>query len=125
MSEAIVNDRLKNEWQAYSAGTKPAGYVHPLAIKALAEIGIHHQGRSKHVDEYRSIEFDQVITVCDSAAEECPIWLGPGRRVHMGYPDPAKATGTEDEIMGLFRQVRDDIDRQITDDLAGYKNTGE
>jgi arsenate reductase len=113
MAEAIVNDRLNGQWQAYSAGTKPAGYVHPLAIQALSEIGIHHQGRSKHVDEYRNFKFDQVVTVCDSAAEECPIWLGSGRRVHMGFPDPAKASGTDEEILEVFRQVRDDIAQQI------------
>lgn len=113
LAEAIVNARLDGRWQAFSAGTKPAGYVHPLAIKALAEIGIQHQGRSKHVDEYRGVDFDQVITVCDSAAEECPVWLGPGRRVHMGFPDPAKATGTDDEVLSVFRQVRDDIEHRI------------
>lgn len=113
LAEAIVNARLDGRWQAFSAGTKPVGYVHPLAIKALAEIGIQHQGRSKHVDEYRGVDFDQVITVCDSAAEECPVWLGPGRRVHMGFPDPAKATGTDDEVLSVFRQVRDDIEHRI------------
>lgn len=114
MAEAIVNDRLNGRWQAYSAGTKPAGYVHPLAIQALSEIGIHHQGRSKHFDEYRNFEFDQVVTVCDSAAKECPMWLGSGRRVHMGFPDPAKASGTDEEILDVFRQVRDDIAQQVT-----------
>ena len=118
MAEAIVNTRLNGEWLAFSAGTKPAGYVHPLAIKVLEEIGIQHQGRSKHVDEYRDTDFDQVITVCDSAAEECPVWLGPSRRVHMGFPDPAKATGTDDEVLSVFRQVRDDIDLQITEMLT-------
>ena len=118
MAEAIVNTHLKCKWQAYSAGTKPAGYVHPLATKALAEIGIRHKGLSKHVDEYRYIAFDLVIIVCDSASEECPIWLGPGRRVHMGYPDPAKATGTQDEVFELFRQVRDDIERQVPEFLS-------
>jgi arsenate reductase len=113
MAEAIVNDRLNGQWQAYSAGTKPAGYVHPLAIQALSEIGIHHQGRSKHVDEYRNFKFDQVVTVCDSAAKECPMWLGSGRRVHMGFPDPAKASGTDEEILEVFRQFRDDIAQQI------------
>lgn len=76
---------------------QPAGYVHPLALAALAEIGIAHQGRSKLVDEYRDVPFDLVVTVCDSAAEECPVWLGQGRRVHHSFPDPAKATGTKEE----------------------------
>jgi arsenate reductase len=109
MAEAIVNARLGDAWQAYSAGTQPTGHVHPLALRALAEIGIQHEGRSKHADEYRAVPFDLVVTVCDDAAENCPVWLGPGKRVHLGFPDPAKATGTEDEVMTAFRQVRDDI----------------
>nr|MBN1229280.1 arsenate reductase ArsC [Anaerolineae bacterium] len=113
MAEAIVNARIGDQWEASSAGTKPAGYVHPYAVRALAEIGIEHAGESRHVDEFRDINFDLVVTVCDSAAEECPVWLGQGRRVHLGFPDPAKATGTDEEIMGVFRRVRDDIARQI------------
>ena len=108
MAEAIVNARLGDEWQAVSAGTVPAGYVHPKALAALREIGIEHDGRSKLADEYRDWEFDLVVTVCDSAAEECPLWLGRGRRVHHSFPDPAK---TDD--MADFRAVRDDIARVI------------
>jgi len=113
MAEAIVNARLGDVWEAYSAGTQPAGYVHPLALRALTEIGITHSGRSKHADEYRGVPFDLVVTVCDDAAENCPVWLGQGKRVHLGFPDPAKATGTEDEVMAVFRQVRDDIAQQV------------
>jgi arsenate reductase len=109
MAEAIVNARLGDAWLAASAGTAPAGCVHPLAVRALAEIGIEHAGRSKHVDEFRDAPLDLVVTVCDSAAEECPLWLGPGRRMHLSFPDPAKATGTEEEVMDAFRRVRDDI----------------
>jgi arsenate reductase len=108
MAEAIVNARLSGEWQAVSAGTKPAGYVHPKALAALDEIGIQLEGRSKSVDEFRNKEFDLVVTVCDSAAEECPIWLGKGKRIHHSFPDPAKTDNIED-----FRSVRDDIERQI------------
>ncbi len=108
-AEAIVNARLGDEWDAVSAGTKPAGYVHPKARAALEEIGIRHSGRSKSVDEFRGQDFDTVITVCDSAAEECPLWLGSGRRVHRDYPDPAKATGSDEEVMAAFRAVRDDM----------------
>lgn len=113
IAEAIVNARMGGEWEAASAGTKPAGYVHPNAIRALAEIGIAHQGRSKHADEFRDVPFDLVVTVCDSAAEECPVWLGPGKRVHLGFPDPAKATGTDEDVMAAFRQVRDDMAEQV------------
>ena len=119
MAEAIVNARMGDTWEAVSAGTQPAGYVHPKALQALAEIGIEHQGRSKHADEFRNTPLDLVVTVCDSAAEECPLWLGPGRRVHMGFPDPAKADGSDDEIMAVFRAVRDDMIRAIPTLLAG------
>src|SRR5512142_3396432 len=89
MAEAIVNARLGDRWQAVSAGTKPTGYVHPKAIEALREIGIEHEGRSKSVEEFKDAELDAVITVCDSAAEECPVWLGKGKRMHHDFPDPA------------------------------------
>lgn len=123
MAEAIVNARLGDAWEAYSAGTQPAGCVHLLALQVLAEIGIAHQGRSKSADEYRNTPFDLVVTVCDDAAENCPVWLGRGRRVHLGFPDPAKVTGTDEEVMAVFRAVRDDIARQIPAYLAQF--TGE
>lgn len=113
MAEAITNARQGDTWRAYSAGTQPAGYVHPKAIQVLAEIGIQHEGRSKHADELREVDFDLVVTVCDSAAEECPLWLGPGIRVHHSFPDPAKAAGSEGEVLEVFRQVRDAIAGQI------------
>jgi len=108
MAEAIVNARLGEKWEAVSAGTKPAGYTHPKAIAALAEIGIQHEGRSKLADEFRGIEFDLVVTVCDSAAEECPIWLGKGKKVHHSFFDPAQTDDMED-----FRRVRDEIAQVI------------
>ena len=121
LAEALVN-RLRGErWEAYSAGTHPAGYVHPLAARVLKEIGIDASGaRSKSVDEFRGAQFDLVVTVCDSAAEECPVWLGVGKRVHRGFPDPAKATGSEEEILAQFRAARDDIRRAISQLLDRY-----
>lgn len=110
MAEAIVNARMGAEWQAVSAGTKPAGYIHPKALTALSEIGIQHEGRSKHADEFQSVDFDLVVTVCDSAAEECPVWLGKGKKIHHSFPDPAL---TDD--MNDFRAVRDDIERVIVE----------
>lgn len=121
MAEAIVNARLGNLWSAVSAGTKPTGYVHPKALAALAEIGIQHDGRSKLADEFRGTDFDLVVTVCDTAAEECPVWLGKGRRVHHSFPDPAKAEGTDAEIMNAFRTVRDNIERKILPLLQEYE----
>jgi arsenate reductase (thioredoxin) len=113
IAEAIVNARLGDSWEAVSAGTKPAGYVHPKVVAALAEIGIEHQGRSKLADEFRGVDFDLVVTVCDSAAEECPIWLGKGKRVHHSFPDPAKTDKMDD-----FRVVRDAIAREIPNLLS-------
>lgn len=113
MAEAIVNARYGDEWQAVSAGTKPAGYTHPKALAALEEIGIQHEGRSKLPDEFRDVDFDLVVTVCDSAAEDCPVWLGQGKKVHHSFFDPAKTDDMED-----FRRVRDEIVREIKNILA-------
>jgi len=109
MAEAIVNARHP-EWRAFSAGIRPAGYVHPLAVRVLAEIGINHTGQSKHIDELPTRDFDLVITVCDSAAEACPVWPGKaGRRVHQGFVDPAQAQGSDEERMQIFRRVRTEM----------------
>lgn len=114
MAEAIVNARWGDQWEAYSAGTHPTGYVHPFALRALSEIDLDHRGaRSKSADEFRDVAFDLVVTVCDAAAEECPVWLGRGKRVHLGFPDPAKATGSDDEVLAAFRAVRDQIEERI------------
>lgn len=113
MAEAIVNAKYGDRWEAASAGTQPAGYVHPFAIKALKEIGIEHQGTSKPVDQFRGVDFDLVITVCEDAAENCPVWLGKGKRIHIGFPDPAKAKGNDEEVMQVFRTVRDDMIQKI------------
>ncbi len=113
MAEAIVNARLGEDWQAVSAGTKPAGYVHPMALRALREIGIEHAGRSKPADEFRDLPLDLVVTVCDAAAETCPVWLGRGRRVHLGFHDPAAVQGSEEEVLAAFRAVRDEIAAQV------------
>jgi arsenate reductase len=113
MAEGLVNHFLGDEWETFSAGTAPAGTVHPLALKAMAELGIDisHQ-RSKSVAEFRDTEFDLVITLCDDAARNCPLWLGSGRVKHIGFPDPAGATGSEEERLEVFRQVRDGIRRE-------------
>jgi arsenate reductase (thioredoxin) len=112
MAEAIVNQRVEG-WQAFSAGTKPAGYVHPKALQVLEEVGLPHSGRSKHPDELREVSFDLVVTVCDSAAEECPVWLGQGKRLHSSFSDPAKAEGSEEQVLAEFRRVRDEIMEKI------------
>jgi arsenate reductase len=114
MAEAIVNQERGAHWMAYSAGVQPAGFVHPCALRVLQEIGIDHShARSKAVEELREIRFDLVVTVCDDAVENCPVWLGAGRRAHVGFPDPAKARGAEAEILAQFHAVRDDIRRRV------------
>src|SRR3990172_2331350 len=105
MAEAVVNARMGDRWRAFSAGVEPAGQVNPNALRALAEIGIQHQGESKHVDRFINDNFDVVVTVCDNAAENCPVWVGRGKREHMSFPDPAKVTGTEEEVMAEYLKV--------------------
>lgn len=118
MAEAIVNARLPDDWRAFSAGTEPAGYVHPKALQVLNEIDIAHNGESKSSDQFRQMDFDLVVTVCDDAAENCPVWLGQGKRVHLGFPDPAKAEGTEEEQLAVFRSVRDAIAQKVPELLG-------
>ena len=78
IAEAIVHARYSKEWRAFSAGTRPTGFVHPMALQVLRKIGIEHRGESKSVEQFRDEDFDLVITVCDDANEECPVWLGKG-----------------------------------------------
>ena len=113
MAEAIVNAELGETWAAYSAGTRPAGYTHPKALAVLTEIGIDWQGQSQHTDAFIGQAFDLVVTVCDSAAEDCPAWLGAGRKVHLSFPDPAAAQGSDAEVLAVFRAVRDDIRQRV------------
>jgi arsenate reductase len=126
MAEGLVNHFLGQHWEAHSAGTAPAGYVHPLAVQAVAELEIDiSDGRSKMVDEFREVPLDLVITVCDDAAENCPLWLGGGKVVHLGFPDPARATGTQAEQMAVFRQVRDAIREKVLKFLEEEMNSGD
>ena len=118
IAEALVNARHSNDWRAFSAGTEPSGYVHPKAIRVLEEVGILHTGESKSTDQFREMDFDVVVTVCDDAAENCPVWLGKGKRVHLGFPDPAKAEGTDEEVLAVFRSVRDAIAKKVPEVLG-------
>jgi arsenate reductase len=120
MAEGLINAQLADRFVAYSAGTQPAGYVHPQAIAALREIGIDiSQQRSKSTEEFRQAPFDVVITVCDSAAENCPVWLGQGQRVHLGFPDPAAAA--PEEQAQQFRVVREAIQDQLVSYLRHWQ----
>ena len=120
IAEAVVNHRLKESWQAYSAGTFPTGYVHPKAVQVLEEMGIHHEGESKHVEKFRHDQFDLVVTVCNYATEDCPLWLGSGKRIHRSFNDPAKARGSDEQVINVFRQVRDEIAEEIPKLLENY-----
>lgn len=123
MAEGLINHDLGYAWEAFSAGTEPSGYVHPLAVRAMAELGIDiSDGLSKSADLFRQVQLDQVITVCDDAREKCPLWLGSGVVVHIGFEDPAKATGSEEEQMAVFRRVRDEIRAQIIAYLMAENN---
>ncbi len=114
MAEGLVNHFLGQQWQALSAGTHPAVEVHPVAIQAMAELGIDiSQQKPKPVAEFRDMAFDVVITVCDSAAQECPLWLGSGLVKHFSFPDPASAQGSEAERLAAFREVRDGLREQV------------
>ena len=120
MAEGILRAAAGEVLDVQSAGSKPAGYVHPLAIRALAEIGIdisrHH---SKHLDEFLSSEVETVVTVCGNADQVCPMFPGQVNRHHWGFDDPAHATGSEDEQMAVFRRVRDEIRRVFEAYAAG------
>ncbi len=101
--------------EVYSAGTKPSPRVNPFAIAAMKEVGIDISGGTpKKVDQFISQSFDYVITVCDDADKSCPNFRGKvGTRKHIGFPDPAKATGTDAEKLAIFRGVRDDIRKRF------------
>jgi arsenate reductase len=119
MAEALWRHLGGGRWEAHSAGSRPAGYVHPLAIRAMAEIGIDLAGaRSKSVDEFTGEPFDLVVTVCDSARETCPALPGARRTVHWPFEDPAEAVGSEEERLEEFRRIRDRIRARIEACLA-------
>ncbi|MEP0862556.1 MAG: arsenate reductase ArsC [Ignavibacterium sp.] len=103
------------ELEVYSAGTKPADKVNPKAIQVMKEIGIDiSDGVPEDVEKYINQSFDYVITVCDNAKETCPVFIGKvGKQLHIGFEDPADATGTEEEILSVFRKVRDEIKRDF------------
>jgi arsenate reductase len=114
MAEGLVNHILSAEWEARSAGTRPAARVHPLAVEAMAEVGIDiSTGVPEAADRYLDEGWDLVVTVCDSAKESCPSFPRPVERAHISFDDPAHATGTEKEKMAVFRRVRDEIQDQL------------
>ncbi len=120
LAEGILRNACKGTLRVASAGSRPAGYVHPLAIAAMAEIGIDiSEHRSKHLDEFLSQGVETVITVCGNADQACPMFPGQVNRHHWGFDDPAHATGSEAEQMAVFRRVRDEIRRVFEAYAAG------
>jgi arsenate reductase len=118
MAEGFLRHVAGDRVEVASAGTE-ATRVHPLAIRAMQEIGIDISAhRSKTFDALLGDRWDYVITVCDAANERCPLFPGDTTRLHWSFQDPSRATGTEDERVGAFRRVRDQIRTRVTDWLA-------
>jgi len=110
MAEGFLKS-FDGELEVYSAGTNPSTRVHPKAVVVMNELGIDLSNNfPKNVEQFLQDEFDYVITVCDNAKETCPVFTGKvGKRLHIGFEDPAEATGTEEEILSEFRRIRDQI----------------
>ncbi len=110
LAEGLLRAAAGDRFNVQSAGSKPAGYVHPLSIKVMQEIGIDiSKQHSKHMDEFLKQDVETVITVCGNADQACPVFPGQVNRHHWPFVDPAHAKGTEEEILNVFRQVRDQI----------------
>jgi arsenate reductase (thioredoxin) len=118
MAEGLLRHLAGDRFEAYSAGTE-ATHVRPLAVRAMDEIGIDISGQeSKTLNRYLGEPFDYVITVCDEANEACPFFPGAKNRLHWSFEDPAQATGSEEERLGVFRTARDKIRERIEQELV-------
>lgn len=123
MAEGILRTAAGDLLEVCSAGSKPAGYVHPKAIAALAEIGIDISGHtSKSMTDFLDRDVETVITVCGNADQACPMFPGQVNRYHWGFDDPAHARGTEEEVMDEFRRVRDEIRKVFEAYAAGRRD---
>lgn len=122
MAEGILRAAAGAVVEVHSAGSKPAGYVHPKAIQVLKEIDIDISSHtSKHMNDFLNRKITTVITVCGNADQACPLFPGQVNRHHWGFDDPAHATGTDEEILAHFRRVRDEIKRVFDAYAAGLK----
>ena len=120
LAEGILRHAARGHLEVASAGSRPAGYVHPMAIDALAEIGLDISTHtSKHMNEFLNRRVETVITVCGNADQVCPVFPGQVNRHHWPFDDPAHATGTEEEKRAVFRRVRDEIRRVFEAYAAG------
>jgi arsenate reductase (thioredoxin) len=123
MAEGLLRSLGGDRFEAFSAGTE-ATRVRPLAIRSMAELGIDISGHeSKTLDRYLRERFDKVITVCDEANEACPVFYGARERLHWSFPDPSRATGTDEEQLAIYRQVRDAIRSRIEQELLRASST--
>ena len=123
LAEGLLQRSLGEGYDVQSAGSKPAGYVHPLAIKVMSELGIDISGhRSKHLEEFLKQPIETVITVCGNADQACPMFPGQLNRYHWGFDDPAHATGNEEEKLAVFRRVRDEIRKVFEAYAAGRRD---
>ena len=123
IGEGFLRAALGDRANVQSAGSKPAGFVHPLAIKVRAEVGIDISAhRSKHLKEFLDQPVNTVITVCGHADQACPIFPGQLNRHHWPFFDPAKAVGSEEEILKYFRTVRDEMRRVFEAYAAGWRD---
>jgi arsenate reductase len=121
MAEGLLRAAAGDRYDAFSAGTE-ATHVRPLAIRAMAELGIDiSRQESKTLDRYLDQRFDAVITVCDDANESCPVFPGAAQRLHWSFPDPSRARGSEEEQLAVYRAVRDAIGERIRADLLQTK----
>jgi arsenate reductase (thioredoxin) len=121
MAEGLLRDLAGDRFEVMSAGTE-ATLVRPLAIQAMDELGIDISGQeSKTLDRYLGESIDYVITVCDEDNEACPFFPGARRRLYWSLEDPAQATGSEEERLGVFRRVRDEIRQRIEQELVNGK----
>ena len=119
MAEGWINHELGDMWLARSAGTDPAECVHPLAVRAMADVGVDIRGGvPENVDRYLDRSWDLVITVCDSARETCPVFPGAVEQIHLSFPDPADSEGSDNERMAVFRSVRDAIREQLLPEVS-------
>ena len=115
MAEGILRHLGDDRFEVLSAGTEPGG-LNPLAVRAMRELNVDISAhRSKSVDEFRGQEFDYVITVCDNAKENCPVFPGRSERIHWSFEDPAAAAGDDDSRLAVFRRVRDEIRERLSD----------
>ena len=123
MAEGILRNATSDLIEVASAGSDPSGYVHPKAITALEEIGIDISAHtSKHMNDFLEQKLHTVITVCGNADQACPTYPGQAHRHHWGFEDPAHAEGSEDEIMEIFRKVRDEIKLVFEAYAAGIRS---